>query len=112
MIDDATANAYVAIVRAAGSGTPLTAFVRPYYGETSALAFTTHSSDPRIVPGYFGETRTNTFFANTDGSVSFTTGGDLDDKAAVFPHFDLLDHVGLVENRAVGPWHYHAILQH
>ena len=87
--------------------------MRPYYSEQSAPAFTSGVPDPnRTGPGYFGETLTNTFFANSDGSVSFTTGGDMDMASAIFPHFDLVDHVGLVETRGAGSWHYHAILQH
>jgi hypothetical protein len=105
-IDDAKANAYVVV--ASAGGTPLTAFVRPYYSETSTRP-TQGDFDPVFGgPAYFGETFVPSFQVNPDGSIAFTTGGSLDPSAAVFPSFRIEDHVGLVGTRDGESWHYHA----
>ena len=109
-IDDSQANAYVVIAREKAGGTPVTAFVRPYYSETSAAATTSGVRDPmRSGPGYFGETLVGTFHVNADGSVAFVTGGSLDPAAAMFSAFAVHDHVGMVDTRDAGSWNYHAI---
>jgi len=109
-IDDSLANAYVVVAREKAGGTPVTAFVRPYYSETSAAATT--AAVPDLVhsgPGYFGETLVPSFHVNSDRSVAFVTGGSLDPSAAIFPHFALSDHVAVVETREAGTWTYHAV---
>jgi hypothetical protein len=109
-IDDSQANAYVVVAREKEGGTPVTAFVRPYYSETSAAAITAAVPDPmRTGPGYFGETLVGSFHVNADGSVAFVTGGSLDPSSAIFPSFQIADHVGIVETREAGTWNYHAI---
>ena len=109
-IDDAYANAYVVVAREKAGGTPVTAFVRPYFSETSAPATTAAFPDPfRTGPGYFGETLVPSFHVNGDGSVQFVTGGSLDPSAAIFQHFVVGDHVGVVETREAGTWNYHAL---
>jgi hypothetical protein len=109
-IDDSLANAYVVVAREKARGTPVTAFVRPYYSETSAAATTSGVRDPiRSGPGYFGETLVSTFHVNSDGSVAFVTGGSLDPAAAMFSAFAVHDHVGVVDTRDAGSWNYHAI---
>lgn len=109
-IDDDLANAYVVVARERAGGTPVTAFVRPYFSDTSALATTAGVRDPRRSgPGYFGETVVPSFHVNSDGSVAFVTGGSLDDSAAIFQRFVVGDHRGVVETRAAGTWSYHAL---
>ncbi len=109
LIDDSKANAYVVVVSNADDHTPLTAFVRPYYSETSAQASSNMSYDADFGgPGYFGATIVESVMATSDGGIDFTTGGSLDDNAAIFHDFKLEDHVGVVETRAEGEWHYHA----
>lgn len=109
-IDDAKANGYVAVVRAPDGGAPLTAFVRPYFSETSA------TPTPSIIvdsiyggPGYFGETTVSSFTTNPDGTLAFETGGSLDDHAAIFRSFTLADHRSSVDMRVGGAWFYHAM---
>ncbi len=110
LIDDTKANGYVVIARDGDSGAPLTAFVRPYYSETSASPTQSTLSDPTFGgPGYFGETNVPSFRVNDAGSVSFMTGGSLDPAAAVFGSFRVEDHVGVVDTRDAGSWHYHAM---
>lgn len=109
-IDDAVANAYVVVAREKAGGTPVTAFVRPYFSESSAPATTAAFPDPlRTGPGYFGETLVPSFHVNGDRSVAFITGGSLDPSAAIFQHFVVADHVGVVETREAGTWNYHAL---
>lgn len=111
LIDDAKANGYVVIARDADGGTPLTAFVRPYYSETSASPTQSMNGDSTYGgPAYFGETIVPSFRVNPDGSVAFMTGGSLDDNSAVFANFKIADHVGVVDTRDAGSWHYHAIV--
>ena len=109
LIDDTKANAYVVIVSSADDGTPLTAFVRPYYSETSAQASSNMSYDAEFGgPGYFGETLISSIHATTDGGLDFTTGGSLDGNAAIFSDFTPVDHLGVVQTRELGSWQYHA----
>ncbi len=60
-------------------------------------------------PGYFGETVVPSFHVNPDGSVAFITGGSLDSSSAIFTAFQIHDHVGVVDTRELGSWHYHAL---
>lgn len=110
-IDDTLANGYVVVVRGADGGTPLTAFTRPYYSETSARASGNDSYvDPTFGgPAYFGETLVESVRVNPDGSVGFVTGGSFDGNAPIFSAFALGDHRGVVDTRDGGAWHYHAI---
>lgn len=109
-IDDSKANAYVVIVSSAEGDTPLTAFVRPYYSETSAQASSNMSYDEEFGgPGYFGETLIATVRATSDGGIDFTTGGSLDGNAAIFTDFMREDHRGVVQTRELGSWQYHAL---
>jgi hypothetical protein len=109
-IDDNKANAYVVVVRGAGGGVPVTAFVRPYYSETSASASSNMTVDPVFGgPAYFGETLVSSVMVGVDGSVAFTTGGSLDGNSAIFQAFQLADHKGVVDTRELGSWQYHAI---
>lgn len=109
LIDDSKANAYVVVV-SASDGTPLTAFVRPYYSETSAAASSHMSVDDVFGgPGYFGETLVESVQATPQGGINFITGGSLDGNAAIFKNFTPDDHVGVVETREDGNWHYHAL---
>lgn len=110
LVDDAKANAYVVVARVADGGVPLTAFVRPYYSETSAPP--TQGMPAASVfggPGYFGETLVPSFHVNPDGSVAFVTGGSLDPSAAIFGAFQTRDHVGVVDTREGTSWQYHAM---
>ncbi len=108
-IDDSKANAYV-VVLSDTDGTPLTAFVRPYYSETSAQASSQMSYDMVYGgPAYYGETVVSSVTATVDGGISFTTGGSLDPNAAIFENFTLDDHVGEVSTRELGTWRYHAL---
>lgn len=108
LIDDSKANAYVVVVSSA-EGTPLTAFVRPYYSETSAQASSNMSYDEVFGgPGYFGETQISSVNATADGGIDFTTGGSLDGNAAIFDAFRRQDHLGVVRTRELGNWQYHA----
>jgi len=110
LIDDAKANAYVVVARMADGGAPLTAFVRPYYSETSAAPTQGTLPDPVFGgPGYFGETLVPSFHVNPDGSVAFVTGGSLDPSAAIFTAFHIADHVGVVDTHAGDSWQYHAV---
>ncbi len=110
LIDDTKANAYVVVVRGANMGDPITAFVRPYYSETSANASSNMVQDMDYGgPGYFGETIVSSVSILPDHSISFTTGGSLDDNSAIFKIFKLEDHKGIVSTRADGTWQYHAI---
>jgi hypothetical protein len=110
LIDDTTANGYVVVARGSDGGAPLTAFVRPFYSETSVIPSQSSIGDPvRGGPAYFGETIVPTFHVNPDGSVAFMTGGSLDDSSAVFGSFRIEDHLGVVDTRAAGSWQYHAI---
>jgi hypothetical protein len=110
LILDSKANAYVVVVRGAGMGDPLTAFVRPYYSETSAQ---TSSNTPQDAvyggPAYFGETLVGSVHVNPDGGIDFTTGGSLDGNSAIFKDFTLDDHKGTVDTRTEGSYQYHAI---
>jgi hypothetical protein len=109
-IDDAKANAYVVVARHADGGAPVTAFVRPYYSETSARPTQSGITDPVFGgPAYFGETLVPSFRVNPDGSVRFVTGGSLDGLSAIFEGFDVAEHVGVVTSRDGGSWQYHAI---
>jgi hypothetical protein len=109
-IVDAKANAYVVVAREADGGRPLTAFVRPYYSETSAPPTQGTTPDPTYGgPGYFGETLVPSFVVHPDGSVGFVTGGSLDSAAAMFKRFEIQDHVGNVDTREAGAWAYHAM---
>lgn len=109
LIDNSKANAYVVIVSSADGDTPLTAFVRPYYSETSAQSSSNMSYDADFGgPGYFGETQISTVHATADGGIDFTTGGSLDGNAAVFTNFLREDHLGVVQTRELGSWQYHA----
>lgn len=98
------------VAHTADGGAPLTAFVRPYYSETSAaptqgvLATSVFGG-----PGYFGETLVQSFHVNPDGSVAFVTGGSLDPSAAIFAAFQIRDHAGVVDTREGGSWQYHAM---
>jgi len=107
---DSKANAYVVVVRSASSGDPLTAFVRPYYSETSAQ---TSSNVPYDLtyggPSYFGETLVSSVHVTADGGVDFTTGGSLDGNSAIFYGFMLNDHQGVVDTRTQGKYQYHAM---
>lgn len=107
-IDDSKANAYVVIL-SDDEGTPLTAFVRPYYSETSAQASSHEPYDMTYGgPGYYGETLVSSVEAHDDGSVAFITGGSLDGNAAIFEAFKPEDHTGEVTTRDTGTWQYHA----
>lgn len=110
LIVDSKANAYVVIVRGANMGDPLTAFVRPYYSETSAQ---TSSNMPVDLvyggPGYFGETLVSSVHVTPNGGVDFVTGGSLDGNSAIFKNFALDDHKGIVDTRTEGSYQYHAI---
>jgi hypothetical protein len=110
LIIDSKANAYVVVVRSAGMGDPLTAFVRPYYSETSAQ---TSSNVPQDLvyggPAYFGETLVSSVHVTATGGVDFTTGGSLDGNSAIFYDFTLDDHKGVVDTRTQGEYQYHAI---
>ncbi len=107
-IDDSRANAYV-VVLSDGDGTLLTAFVRPYFSETSAQSSSQMSYDPVYGgPGYFGETLVSSVQAS-GGAISFVTGGSLDGNSAIFEGFTLDDHFGQVSTRTNGAWHYHAL---
>lgn len=109
LIDDSKADAYVVIVSSAEGDTPLTAFVRPYYSETSAQASSNMSYDEVFGgPGYFGETLIASVNSRADGGVAFTTGGSLDGNAAIFDAFMRHDHLGVVHTRELGSWQYHA----
>lgn len=110
LIDDTKANGYVVVARAGDGGAPLTAFVRPYYSETSTRP--THATASDSVhggPAYFGETIVPSFSVNPGGSVQFVTGGSMDPSCAVFEGFTIGDHVGVVNTRDSGTWEYHAI---
>ena len=110
LIVDDKANAYVVVVRSAGMGDPLTAFVRPFYSETSAQ---TSSNVPADLvyggPSYFGETLVSSVHVTATGAVDFTTGGSLDGNSAIFYGFTLDDHRGVVDTRTQGKYQYHAI---
>lgn len=109
LIDDSKANAYVVIVSSAEDDTPLTAFVRPYYSETSAQASSNMSYDEVFGgPGYFGETLISSVHVTAAGGIDFTTGGSLDGNAAIFEAFMRRDHQGIVHTRELGDWQYHA----
>ena len=109
-IDDSKANGYVVVVRNADDGTPYTAFVRPYYSETSAQTTSNNAIvDPLFGgPAYFGDTLINTVHLNADGSLAFTTGGSMDGSSAIFPSFQFVDHRSVVNTRGDGTWQYHA----
>jgi hypothetical protein len=108
-IDDTKANGYVVVARGADGGAPLTAFVRPYYSETSATPTQGIIQDSVYGgPGYFGETIVPSFMVVGDASVSFVTGGSLD-NGAIFQDFHIADHKGVVETHEAGSWQYHAI---
>ncbi|MEO8920683.1 MAG: hypothetical protein ABI488_24930 [Polyangiaceae bacterium] len=110
LIDDAKANAYVVVVRGADMGDPITAFVRPYYSETSASASSNMVQDMDYGgPGYFGETLVSSVSVLPNHAISFTTGGSLDDNSAIFKVFMLEDHKGVVSTRQDGTWQYHAM---
>jgi len=107
-IDDSKANAYVVVLSDA-DGVPLTAFVRPYYSESSAQTSSQMSYDMTYGgPGYFGETLISSISATSDGGIAFTTGGSLDGNSAIFDDFLLHDHTGVVTTRDEDPWQYHA----
>jgi hypothetical protein len=109
LIDDSKANAYVVVVSSAEGDTPLTAFVRPYYSETSAQASSNMSYDEVFGgPGYFGETLISSVNATADGGIDFTTGGSLDGNAAIFADFKRMNDRGVVQTRELGSWQYHA----
>ena len=108
MIDDSKANAYVVVLRN-GDDVPLTAFVRPYYSESSAAASSNMAVDAVFGgPGYFGETLISSIQATPQGGINFITGGSLDGNAAIFENFTSDDHQGVVETREAGEWQYHA----
>ncbi len=76
---------------------------------TSAQSSSNASYDTEFGgPGYFGETLVSSIHATTDGGIDFTTGGSLDDNAAIFSDFLPRDHLGVVDTRALGSWQYHA----
>ncbi|HEY3595224.1 MAG TPA: hypothetical protein VGL13_15165, partial [Polyangiaceae bacterium] len=109
-IVDAKANAYVVVVRTADGAVPVTAFVRPYYSETSAAASSNMTVDSVYGgPAYFGETLVSSVTVGMDGSVAFITGGSLDGNSAMFQAFQVADHKGTVDTRELGSWQYHAI---
>ena len=109
-IDDAKANAYVVVLRSAGTGAPLTAFVRPFYSETSAWSSSHEAYDLGFGgPGYFGETLVSSVHATEGGGIAFTTGGSLDGNAAAFADFRFAAHGGTVDTRSTGSWSYRAI---
>jgi hypothetical protein len=110
LVDDAKANAYVVVARGADAGAPFTAFVRPFYSESSARPTQSTLVDPVFGgPGYFGETNVASFSVNADGSIAFETGGDLDDTAAIFHTFEPNEHKSVVYTRDHVKWQYHAI---
>jgi hypothetical protein len=110
LIDDSKANGYVVVVSSAEDNTPLTAFVRPYYSETSTQTSSGVSYDSIFGgPAYFGETLTSSVHATPEGGIDFTTGGSLDGNSAVFVGFLREDHKGVVQTRELGTWEYHAI---
>jgi hypothetical protein len=110
LIVDNKANAYVVIVRDAGMGDPLTAFVRPFYSETSAQTSSNMVQDSVYGgPAYFGETLVGSVHVTPNGGVDFTTGGSLDGNSAIFKNFTLDDHKGIVDTRTEGSYQYHAI---
>ncbi len=110
MIDDTRANAYVVVVRSFTSLDPITAFVRPYYSETSASASSNMVQDSVYGgPAYFGETLVDSVHVTADGGIDFTTGGSLDGNSAIFKNFTLNDHKGVVDTRELGSYQYHAI---
>jgi hypothetical protein len=107
-IDDTKANAYVVVARRADGGDPLTAFVRPFFSETSAAITQSQIMDPVFGgPAYMGETNVPSFHQVGDASVSFITGGSLD-EGAIFHDFQLRDHKGTVDTYDAGSWQYHA----
>ncbi len=108
-IDDSKANAYV-VVLSDSAGTALTAFVRPYYSETSAQASSQMSYDMLYGgPAYFGETVVSSVVATADGGISFATGGSLDGNSAIFENFTPNNHTGVLSTRDSGTWQYHAL---
>lgn len=110
LIDDAKANAYVVVARGSDAGAPFTAFVRPFYSDSSPPPTQSAIGDPIFGgPGYFGDTNVATFTVNADGSIAFETGGSLDDGAAIFHAFKPEDHKGVVYTRDNVKWQYHAI---
>lgn len=110
LIDDSKANAYVVVLRSASTGAPLTAFVRPYFSETSAWSSSHEAYDPVFGgPGYFGETLVSSVHVSTPGGLAFMTGSDLDENAAIFTDFRVAAHTSAVETRATGTWRYRAI---
>ncbi len=109
LIDDSKANAYVVVVSSAEDDTPITAFVRPYYSETSAQTSSGMSYDAVFGgPAYYGETMTSSVQATPEGGIDFATGGSLDGNSAVFVGFLREDHTGVVQTREMGTWEYHA----
>ena len=110
-IDDAKANGYVVVVREADGGEPLTAFLRPYYSETSARTTSNNVTPDEVYggPAYFGETLVESVHLNPDGSLGFTTGGTLDGNSAIFQAFQLADHKATVDTHDAGTWQYHAM---
>jgi hypothetical protein len=109
LIDDSLANGYVVVARGADGGAPLTAFVRPYYSETSAMPTQSMQGDPvHGGPAYFGETLVPSFHVNPDRTVGFVTGGSLDGPSAIFESFKIEEHFGVAGTRDAGSWHYHA----
>ncbi len=110
LIDDSKANAYVVVVRSATTLDPITAFVRPYYSETSASASSNMVQDMVYGgPAYFGETLVGSVHVTPTGGIDFVTGGSLDGNSAMFKNFTVDDHKGVVDTRELGSYQYHAI---
>lgn len=111
-IDDTKANAMV-IVALNSSNTPLAAFGRTIYTETSAAQNSNSSAPTDTVnggPSFVTETDISTFTVNADGTIAFKQGASGDTHAAAFDAFQLVDHTGTETTRGGASWFYHAIL--
>lgn len=112
-IDDTKANGYVVVARSGDGGTPLIAYTRPYFSETSAgISQRTVQDSLFGGPAYLGDTIVSSFRVAGDGTVSFVTGGSMDTNSAIFPAFTLADHHGVVDTHDAGAWQYHAMPIH
>lgn len=111
-IVDNKANAIV-IVAADEAGTPLMAYGRPFYSETSA-GWSSNTSAPSDAvfggPNYGNETDVASFTVNSDGTIKFFQGdAENDTHSAVFSAFQRADHTGTVSTHGGTNWKYHAI---